>query len=178
MLKPIVSTNIVTYHFLHHFITLSLIYCSTVLLLWTAGIHHTAYWGPHSTGKYKTHQFILKALFHRCVFSSINTRVTHTHTPFYSPFSGTTRVSRYQKGKTNLDILLKQETVSGSGVSWAICKSAPSSRQITMPAPRHSVFYRPDALPATQPTASEHWRHIHWTFIGCITALARCGLLI
>jgi len=28
--------------------------------------------------------------------------VTHTHT-FSGPFSGTTRVSRYQKGKTNLD---------------------------------------------------------------------------
>ena len=27
---------------------------------------------------------------------------THTHT-FNSPFSGTTRVGRYQKGKTNLD---------------------------------------------------------------------------
>jgi len=51
-------------------------------------------------------------------------------------------------------ILLKQETVSGSGTSWAICKSAPRSRQITMPAPHHSVFYRPNALPATQPMAS------------------------
>ena len=30
---------------------------------------------------------------------------THAHThPFYGPFSGTTRVSQYQKGKTNLDI--------------------------------------------------------------------------
>jgi len=48
-------------------------------------------------------------------------------------------VSWYQKGKTNLD-LLKQETVSGSGISWAICKSAPHSRQITTPAPHHSVF--------------------------------------
>jgi len=56
-------------------------------------------------------------------------------------------VSRYHKGKTNLD-LLKQETVSGSGISWAICNSAPRSRQITMPAPHRSVFYRPDALPA------------------------------
>ena len=46
-------------------------------------------------------------------------------------------------------ILLKQETVSGSGISWAICKSAPHSRQTTMPAPHHSVFHRPDALPAT-----------------------------
>ena len=41
--------------------------------------------------------------------------------PFNCPLSGTTRVSRYQKGKTNLDftILLDQETVSGSGISWA-----------------------------------------------------------
>jgi len=47
--------------------------------------------------------------------------------------SGSTRVSRYQKGKTkkfktNLD-LLEQEIVSGSGVCWAICKSAPHPRQ-------------------------------------------------
>ena len=28
-------------------------------------------------------------------------------------------------------ILLKQETMSGSGISWAICKSAPHSRQTT-----------------------------------------------
>ena len=54
---------------------------------------------------------------------------------------------------------MKQETVSGSGISWAICKSAPRSRQIITPAPHHSVFYRPDALPATQPTVSKHWRH-------------------
>jgi len=138
MLKSIVSTNIVTNHFLHHFITLSLIYCSTVLLLWTAGIHHTAYWGPHSTGKYKTHQFILKALFHRCVFSSINTRVTHTHTPFYSPFSGTTRVSRYQKGKTNLDFTEARD----SEWQWHQLghMQVNTSLQTTTPAPHHSVF--------------------------------------
>ena len=53
-------------------------------------------------------------------------------------------------------ILLKQETVRGSGISWAVCKSAPRSRQINTPAPHHSVFYRPDALPAAQPTASKH----------------------
>ena len=58
---------------------------------------------------------------------------------FNGPFSGTTRVSRYQKGKP-IWILLKQETVSGSGISWAICKSAPRSRQTTTPAPHHSVF--------------------------------------
>ena len=35
-------------------------------------------------------------------------------------------------------------------------KSLLHSRQITMPAPHRSVFYRPDALPAAQPTASKH----------------------
>jgi len=46
--------------------------------------------------------------------------------------SGTTRVSRYQKGKTksNLDFL-EQETVSGSGICLAICKSAPCRSLIT-----------------------------------------------
>ena len=39
-----------------------------------------------------------------------------------------------------------------------MCKSAPRPRQKTMPAPQHSVFYRPDAFPAAKPTASKHWR--------------------
>ena len=69
---------------------------------------------------------------------------THTH-PFKGPLSGTTRVSRYQKGKP-IWILLKQETVSGSGISWYICKSAPCSRLITVLAPHHSV-YRPAQIP-------------------------------
>ena len=44
--------------------------------------------------------------------------------------------------------------MSGSGIIWAICRSAPRSREITMPAPHHSVFYRPDALPAARPCQS------------------------
>jgi len=48
----------------------------------------------------------------------------------------------------------------GLAYGWAVCKSAPRSRQITTPAPHHSVFYRPDTLPATQPTASKHWRQV------------------
>jgi len=36
---------------------------------------------------------------------------------------------------------MKQEMIGGSGISWTICKSfAPCSRQLTMPAPHHSVF--------------------------------------
>jgi len=90
-----------------------------------------------------------KLLYHVCLLH------THTHLTALCPglpgWAGT--------GKTKpIWILLKQETVSGSGVSWAICKSAPCSRQITMPTPHHSVFYRLDALPAAQPTVSKHWR--------------------
>ena len=62
------------------------------------------------------------------------------------------RILMYQRGKTNLD-LLKQETVSGSGISWATCKSAPRSRQITMPAPHHSVFLQA-GCPSCCPTNS------------------------
>ena len=44
-------------------------------------------------------QCIFKTNTHNC-----NSTATHTHThPFNGPFSRTTRVSRYQKGKTNLD---------------------------------------------------------------------------
>ena len=71
--------------------------------------------------------------------------------------SGTTWVSQYQKGETNLD-LLEQEIVSGSGI---MCKSAHRPRQITTLAPHHSVFYWPDALPATQTTASKQHTHTH-----------------
>ena len=81
---------------------------------------------------------------------------THTH-PFNGPFSELPRWAGTRKGKP-IWILLKHETVSGSGISWAMCKSPPRSRQITTPAPHHSVFYRPGALLAAQPTVSKHWR--------------------
>ena len=72
-----------------------------------------------------------------CLPSSEQTqRHTHIH---LTALSGTTQVSWYQKGKP-IWILLKQETVSDSCISWAICKSAPRSRQITTPAPHHSSF--------------------------------------
>ena len=85
---------------------------------------------------------------------------THTHTqPFNGPLSGTTRVSQHQIDKTDLDFT-EQETVSGSGISWAVCKSAPRSRQKPRQHFTTQVFYRPNALPAAQPTASTHWRQI------------------
>ena len=83
------------------------------------------------------------------------------YTRLMALFSGLPRWAGTRKVKP-IWILLKQETVSGSGISWAICKSAPRSRQITMPATHHTVFYRLDALPAAKPTASKHWRHFNW----------------
>ena len=91
------------------------------------------------------------------LFSSSNQFVpqhTHTH-PFNGPFSRTTRVGRYQKGKTNLDFTEARDN-EWQWHQLGICKSAPRSRQITTPAPHHSIFYRPDALPAAKPTASKH----------------------
>ena len=60
--------------------------------------------------------------------------------PFNGPFLGLPRRTGTRKVKP-IWILLEQETVSGSGISWAICKSAPFSRQITTPAPQNSVFF-------------------------------------
>ena len=76
-----------------------------------------------------------------------------THTHLMALFPGLPRWASTRKVKP-IWILLKQETVSGSGISWAISKSAPRSRQITTPAPHHS-FYRPGALPAAQLTMSK-----------------------
>ena len=87
-----------------------------------------------------------------------NKQCWSTHTRLTALFPGLPGWAGTRKVKP-IWVLLKQETVSGSGISWAICKTAPPSRQITTTAPHHSVFYRPDALPAAQPTASKHWRH-------------------
>ena len=43
--------------------------------------------------------------------------------------------------------------MSGSGISWTICKSARRSRQTTMPAPHHSVFLQA-GCPSCRPTNS------------------------
>jgi len=57
-------------------------------------------------------------------------------------------------------ILLKQKTVSGSNIAEPYANlHLAQTDTATMPAPHHSVFYRPDALVATQPTVSKHWGH-------------------
>jgi len=45
----------------------------------------------------------------------------HTH-PFNAAFSGTTRVSRYQKGKTSLDFIEARDSEwQWHQLGWAIC---------------------------------------------------------
>jgi len=83
---------------------------------------------------------------------------THTRThPFIGPFSGTTQVSRYEKGKTNLDFT----EARGSEWQWhqlghmQVCTSLQTDNHVSTPP---LSFYRTDALLAAQQTASKHWR--------------------
>ena len=71
---------------------------------------------------------------------------------FNGPLSGTTRVSRYQKGKTNLDFTEARD----SEWQWhqlghmQVCTSLKTDNHASTPP---LSFYRPNALPATQPTS-------------------------
>ena len=79
--------------------------------------------------------------------------ITHTH-PFNGPLSGSTRVSRYQKGKTNLDFTGARD----SEWQWhqlgdmQVCTSLRTDNHAST-----SLLKFSDALPAAQPTASKHW---------------------
>ena len=91
---------------------------------------------------------ITKISVHSCL-------TKHTHM-FNGPFSLTTQVSRYQKGKTNLDFTEARD----SEWQWhqlgrmQVCTSLQTDNHAsTTPL---EVFCRPDAFPATQPTASKH----------------------
>jgi len=115
----------------------------------------------------------LKNVFHPTTHTH-----THTHTTvllLYWSMSGTTRVSRYQKGKTrkvvtNLD-LLEQEIVSGSGICWAICKAAPHPRQPCQHPTTQFFTGRMPFLPPNQqcqstegshPTTDDHFNSSVW----------------
>jgi len=75
---------------------------------------------------------------------------------FNGPLSRTTRVSRYQKGETNLDFTEARDC------EWQwhqlgnmqVCTSLQTDNHTSTPP--LSFFYRPDALPAAQPTVSKH----------------------
>jgi len=70
------------------------------------------------------HTIHFKVFRRKCIIT------TRLHA-FYGLFSRTIRVSLHQKGKP-FWILMKQEMMGGSGISWTISRSfAPQCRQIT-----------------------------------------------
>ena len=76
----------------------------------------------------------------------------HTHTRLTALFLGQPGWASTRQVKP-IWILLKKEKVSGSGISWATCKSASRSRQTTTPAPHHSSFLQA-GCPSCCPTNS------------------------
>ena len=58
---------------------------------------------PQSANKKTTHRPTTNQTMLKNFLTFKNARNTHTHTRLTACFSGTTWVSRYQKGKTNLD---------------------------------------------------------------------------
>jgi len=111
--------------------------------------------------------------------SSTNTSTKYTHTSVSRPrWAGTRKVKQ-------MWILLKQETVSGSGISWAVYKYAPHSRQITVPAPHHSLFTgRMPFLPpkqqrqSTEGKSAKYYNTIVWTETNQSTLLLLLLLLL
>ena len=100
-------------------------------------------------------QFCWHSVWRSAVTRSAATgRCIYTH-PFNSSLSGTTRVSWYQKGKTNLHFTEARD----SEWQWnllghmQVCTSLQTDNHASTP-PLN--FYRPDALPVAQPTVSKH----------------------
>jgi len=98
--------------------------------------------------------YIHLSVFNTPGISCISMLHTHTHThTFNGSLPGTTRVSRYQKGKTSLDFTEARDS------EWQrhqlgrvqVC----TSLQIDNHASTPPLSF---ALPATQPTASKHWK--------------------
>ena len=61
----------------------------------------------------------------------------------------------------------------GSGISWAVCKSAPCSRQITKPLPHHCVFLQvgcPSCHPTNSVKASKESRCLSVSVFGTLQA--------
>ena len=90
------------------------------------------------------HQIMQQPNIINTLYNSKRTTITTILHPFIGLFSRTTWVSRYQKGKTSLDLNEARDdgVWDGSAISWTICKqSAPHSRHITTPTPQHLITH-------------------------------------
>jgi len=104
-------------------------------------------WVHQNMAHTHTHSHVhayMHASIHTCTHTHMDTHLFYGPLDFVRDFWG-------ELVPEPILILLEQETVSGSSISWAICKSALCSRQITM---QHSTtqFYtgRMPFLPPNQ----------------------------
>ena len=82
---------------------------------------------------------------------------THTHT-FNGPFSGTTRVSQYQKGKNQSGFYRSKNQLQWYQLGhMQICTSLQTDNHASTPP--LSFLQAGYALPAAQPKASKHLQH-------------------
>jgi len=100
------------------------------------------------------HNTALRSFIHSMLHTHTVTH-THAHThPFIGIFSGTTRVSRYQKGKTNLDFTEARE----SEWQWhqlgrmQVCTLLQTDNHASAPL----LSFLQTGCPSCQPTASKH----------------------
>jgi len=91
-------------------------------------------------------------------FKTVLFRLTHTH-PFNGPFCGTTEVSQYQKGKTNLDFAEARD----SEWQWhqlghmQVCTLLQTDNHASTPPLSFLQAGCPSCRPtANQPTVSKH----------------------
>ena len=118
---------------------------------WQVGCHLSVHRISYSSNQGGSLEHITLIAIMFC-FNEFAFTVLHTHTRLTALCPGLPRWAGTRKVRP-IRILLKQEMVSGSGISWAICKSASHSREITMPAPHHSVFLQV-GCPSCCPTNS------------------------
>jgi len=98
----------------------------------------------HSVG---THATVKRA----CARAHARTHArTHTHNRLITALCPGLPGTAGTRNVKPIWISLKQETVSGSGISWAICKSAPRSRQTTTP----PLSFLQAGCPSCHPTNS------------------------
>jgi len=76
--------------------------------------------------------------------------------PFYGPFSGTTRVTGARREL--LDFMVQGKINRGRHTDHPTGRHSIQTDQC--PPPPSPIFYRPDAIPATQPTVPKHWRQL------------------
>ena len=112
-------------------------------------LHRVTNVAVQHTDTYSSHRHHVR-LYIQLYFTIVYGSLTqHTH-PLNGPLSGTTQVSRYHRKVKPIWILLEQETVSGCGISWAVCKSAPRSRQNAGTPPLKFFTGRMPLLPPNQ----------------------------